>query len=100
MGAYKIEGGGAVVFMNHELGGTPLSEPIVGDSIYRGAFVSRFVLNANAEVLSGELAYDVIVDTAQGVEYLPAQVGNTTPASDLGLQGVLGASSSVVPTTQ
>src|SRR6185436_14999342 len=45
----------------------------------RGAFVSKFVFNANAEVLSGECAYDVVVDPA-GNELPPAQVGNTTAA--------------------
>src|SRR5436190_23860872 len=63
LGAHKIGGGGAVIFMNHEVGATALSEPIVGDPLYKGAFVSKFVLNARAEVMSGELAYDVIMDT-------------------------------------
>ena len=80
LGAHKVGGGGAVVFMNHEVGGTALSEAIIGDALYKGAFVSKFLLSSNAEVLSGELAYDVIFDTAQGVALPPAQVGNTTPA--------------------
>lgn len=79
MGAYKAGGGGAVLFVNHEVAGTALSEPVVGAPKYRGAYVSKFVLNKNAEVMSGALAYDVIVDPA-GAEVPPAQVGNATPA--------------------
>ena len=80
LGAHKTGGGGAVVFMNHEVGATALSEAIIGEPRYKGAFVSKFTLNANAEVVSGELAYDAIVDTARGVELPPAQEGNTTPS--------------------
>ncbi len=79
LGAYKIGCGRTVVFMNHEVAGTAISEPVVGGALYRGAFVSKFVLNANAEVLSGEPAYDVIVDPA-GNRLPPARVDNTTPA--------------------
>jgi hypothetical protein len=77
LGAYKISGG-AVVFMNHEVAGTATNEPVIGDPYYLGAFVSRFVLNTNAEVVSGEIAYDVIVDSA-GNEMPPARVDNATP---------------------
>ena len=79
LGAHKIGGGGAALFMNHEVAGTAINEPVIGDPRYRGAFVSKFVLNANAEVLSGEVAYDVIVDPL-GNEVPPARVGNGTPA--------------------
>ena len=79
MGAYRIPGGSAVVYMNHEVGATAISEPVIGAARYRGAFVSKFTLNAKAEVLSGEPAYDVIIDPA-GNAVPPAKVGNTTPA--------------------
>ena len=42
--------------------------------------MSKFILNDRAEVLSGEPAYNVIVDAVSGLELPPAQVGNTTPA--------------------
>jgi uncharacterized protein DUF839 len=80
LGAHRIGGKCAVLFMNHEVAGTAISEPVVGDPFYRGAFVSRFVLNAKAEVVSGEMAYDVIVDTEHGVELPAARVNNATPA--------------------
>ena len=54
MGAYRIPGGSAVVYMNHEVGATAISEPVIGAARYRGAFVSKFTLNAKAEVLSGD----------------------------------------------
>jgi hypothetical protein len=79
LGACKIGGGGAVVYMNHEVAGNATNRPVIGEPRYRGAFVSKFVLNANAEVVSGELAYDVIVDPA-GNEVPPAREDNTTPA--------------------
>jgi hypothetical protein len=80
LGAHKIGGGGAVIFMNHEVAGTAINEPVIGEAAYRGAFVSKFVLNADAEVLSGEVAYDVIVDAELGIERPPARVGSSTPA--------------------
>lgn len=80
LGAYKLGGRGAVVLMNHELAGTATSEPVVGAPLYRGAFVSEIVLDRDANVISGQVAYDVVVDTELGVELPPAQVGNTTHA--------------------
>ena len=79
LGVYKIGGGGSVLVMNHEVSGAAVNEPIIGEAGYRGAFVSQFVLNADAEVLSGDVAYDVIVDPL-GNELPPARLGNTTPA--------------------
>lgn len=79
LGAYKISGGGAALFLNHEVSATALNEPIIGQARYRGAFVSSFILNASAEVISGDVAYDVIVDPA-GNEIPPAREGNSTPA--------------------
>lgn len=80
LGAYPTHGGGAIILMNHEVAGTALSEPIVGAPRLRGAFVSQFTLNRSAEVESGELAYDVIVDTEHGLALPVARVDNTTPA--------------------
>jgi len=79
LGAYRIPGGASVIYMNVEDAASALSEPVVGEARFRGAFVSKFHLNAAAEVLSGEPAYDVIVDPS-GNEVPPARVGNSTPA--------------------
>jgi len=79
LGAHKAGNGCALVFMNHEVAGTVTSEPIVGVPLHRGAFISKFVLNAAAEVLSGDLAYETIIDPA-GNALPPARVDNSTPA--------------------
>ena len=88
LGAYKTGGGCAVLYMNHELAGTSNSEPVIAGALHRGAFVSKFILNANAEVLSGELAYDVIVDPS-GNQLPPARVDNSTPAFNRFCSGTL-----------
>ena len=78
LGAYRIGCGNVGLYMNCEDAATALSEPVVGAARFRGAFVSRYILNGDAEVLSGEPAYDTIVDPA-GNEVPPAREGNTTP---------------------
>src|SRR5205807_4931349 len=54
LGAYKAGGGNSVLYMNHELAGANQSEPVIGEPLHRGAFVSKITLNAAGEVLSGE----------------------------------------------
>ena len=46
--------------MNHELTTKVLSEPNVGGPLNRGAFVSRWTLDRNGSVISGERAYDIV----------------------------------------
>src|SRR5438045_5651257 len=76
LGAYKSGEGNSVLYMNHELAGANQSEPVIGEPLHRGAFVSKFILNAAGEVLSGERAYDVIVDPS-GHQVPPATTHNT-----------------------
>ena len=78
LGAHKGGGGNVVLYMNHEIAGNAVTEPIIGGTLHRGAFVSKFILNAAGEVVSGEPAYDLIVDPA-GNQVPPAQSDNTTP---------------------
>jgi hypothetical protein len=80
LGAHKASGGNVVLYMNHEFGQGVLSQPLVGGPTNRGAFVSRFVLDRNARVCSGDLAYNVVVDEENGISLPVPQVGNTTPA--------------------
>lgn len=80
LGAYKSECGDTILFMNHELPQTVLSEPNVGGPTNRGAFVSRFVLDRQARVVSGELAYDTVHDEEKGLVLPPAQTDNSAPA--------------------
>lgn len=70
---------GSVVWMNHELTGTTLSEPIVGGALNRGAFVSKFTLDADGSVLSGERAHDSVF-AENSLVGPAAEVGNSTPA--------------------
>ena len=79
LGAYANKDGTTTVFMNQELPNNVNSEPIVGQPLTRGAFVSKLILGADASVLEGDLAYanvymeNVLVGPA-------ATISNSTPA--------------------
>jgi hypothetical protein len=77
LGAYRGSNGSRIVYVNHELGSAIQSEPVPGGPLNRGAFVSRFVLDAAGNVKSGRRAYDSVYidDTLVGPA---AEVGNTT----------------------
>lgn len=79
LGATKGHGNTTILYMNHELGNTVLSEPNVGGTTNRGAFVSRLVLDKKGHVISGERAYDVVHDEENGLVLPAPEVGNTTP---------------------
>lgn len=79
LGAYGNKDGTTTVFMNHETVGNALSEPIVGQPLYRGSFVSKLILGADASVLSGDVAYATVY--AENLFVGPtATISNTTPA--------------------
>ena len=77
LGAHANPNGTRTVFMNHELTGSTLSEPVVGDPLNRGAYVSKLTLDGQGNVLSGERAYDWVYDENTFVGPAAA-VGNTT----------------------
>lgn len=77
MGVYRSGHKTTTLLLNHELAEGAKSEPVVGQPLYRGAFVSKFVLNDEAEVLSGEVAYDTVLDSETGIVGLPARTDNT-----------------------
>jgi len=84
LGATKGRDGKTILYMNHELGSGPApnylpvqSEPNVGGPINLGAFVSRWTLDENARVISGERAYDTVYDEETGAVLPAAEVGNT-----------------------
>lgn len=79
LGVTKGPGNTTILFMNHELTNGTLSEPNVGGPLNRGAFVSRWVLDKDACVVSGKRAYDTVHDEETGTVYPAAEVGNTTP---------------------
>lgn len=78
LGAYRTTGDRTVLFMNHELGNTVMSEPNVGGILNRGAFVSRYVLDREGKVISGERAYDFVFDEENGLKLPAAQADNAT----------------------
>ncbi len=80
LGAYRTERGDTVLFMNHELRRSAVSQPNVSETPLRGAFVSRFVMDQKARVVSGEVAYDSVHDEETGTVYPLATTNNTAPA--------------------
>jgi hypothetical protein len=62
LGAHPNGDGTSTLFMNHELGFTALSEPVVGGPTNRGAIVSQWILDADGDPVAGRRAYDQIFD--------------------------------------
>ena len=59
LGAVKA-GDQTVVYMNHEFVSTVKTQPVIGGPLYKGSFVSKWVLKENGKVESGERAYDTV----------------------------------------
>ena len=75
LGAHANRDGTSTLFMNHELGYTALSEPVVGGPKNRGAIVSQWILDADGDPLAGKRAYEQIY--AENTLLGPApEVGN------------------------
>jgi hypothetical protein len=77
LGAHPSRRDTVTVYMNHELTGSTLSEPVLGDPLNRGAFVSKLVVDEDGDVLSGERAYDTVFNENTLVGPAAA-VGNAT----------------------
>ena len=79
LGAHANGDGTSTLFMNHEFVQATVSEPLVGGPGYRGAFVSKWILDADGDPVSGERAFDSVFmeNTPVGPA---AEVGNSTPA--------------------
>ena len=60
LGAHGNGNSTSTLYMNHELGFTALSEPYVGGVKNRGAFVSKWTLDANGNPTAGKRAYDKV----------------------------------------
>jgi serralysin len=77
IGGFSNGDGTTTLFLNHEFGNTVQSEPVIGGPLQRGAFVSRYILDADGDPITGERAYDSVFveDTFVG----PApEAGNST----------------------
>lgn len=77
LGATKGQGNKTLLYMNHELSYTAISEPNVGGPLNRGTFISRWTLDKSGSVISGERAYSTVRDEELGISLPPAEVGNT-----------------------
>jgi hypothetical protein len=62
LGAHRNRHGTSTLFMNHELGFTAQSEPVVGGPKNRGAIVSQWILDQDGDPVAGRRAYDRIYD--------------------------------------
>lgn len=80
LGLHRLPGNRFALLQNSELGNTTVSQPIVGGPQYRGAIISRWVLDREGAVLSGDLAYGKIYDNAKNLVLDPATTTNSTPA--------------------
>jgi hypothetical protein len=80
LGATKGKGNTTLLYMNHELTWNTLCEPNIGGPLNRGSFVSRWVLDKNGCVVSGERAYDTVYDAENNLVLPAAQDDNTTRA--------------------
>jgi hypothetical protein len=75
LGAHANGDGTSTLFMNHELGFTSLSEPVVGGAKNRGAIVSQWILDEDGDPLAGRRAYDTIFEEDDRLGPAPV-VGN------------------------
>jgi muconolactone delta-isomerase len=75
LGGHPNADGTGTLYMNHELGFTALSEPVVGGPKNRGAIVSQWILDEDGDPVAGRRAYDSIYDEDEFVGPAPV-VGN------------------------
>jgi Alkaline phosphatase PhoX len=79
LGAHPNGDGTSTLFMNHELTNTTLSEPVVGGPKNRGAYVSKWILDADGDPIAGRRAYDRVFNEDTFVGPAP-DATNTTRA--------------------
>jgi Alkaline phosphatase PhoX len=60
LGAHPNGDGTSTLYMNHELGFTAQSAPVVGGPKNRGAIVSQWILDEDGDPIAGKRAYDSI----------------------------------------
>ena len=89
LGAEKNADGTITLYMNHEVVKTALSAATLPGPLERGTFVSKYTLAADGGVLSGERAYDTVVDVEKGLILSAPTTDNTTPAFARFCSGVL-----------
>lgn len=60
LGAHPNGDGRFTLYMNHELTSGTLSQPVVGGTRNRGAFVSKYIVHPKTGVVSGTRAHDTV----------------------------------------
>jgi hypothetical protein len=79
LGAHANKDGTTTLYMNHELVAQNRAEPIIGQPLTRGAFVSKLILAPDSSVLSGDVAFTQVY--VENTFYGPAPtISNSTPA--------------------
>ena len=96
LGAHPNGDGTSTLYMNHELGFTALSEPVVGGPKNRGAIVSQWLLDADGDPVAGRRAYDRIY--AENTLLGPARWSATRPRCPASWPGSARASWPARPT--
>ena len=95
LGAHPNPDGTSTLYMNHELTSPTASSPVVdaaGNPVgpaYRGALVSKLILDEDGNPIRGERAYDLIFDENTLVGPAP-DAGNSTRAFSRFCSGALG----------
>jgi len=70
LGAHSNGDGTTTLFMNHEFTRPTLSQPVVGGPEYRGAYVSKWILDAEGNPISGERAFAMAGVTHRDVDHI------------------------------
>lgn len=92
IGVYSLNASTAGVFLNHELPGSRLSRPVIGQPRVRGAFVSHYQVDkVRRGVISGELAFTEVWKNGALVGPLAAEDNSTLPFSRFCSGSVAGA---------
>ncbi len=68
--------GERVLFTAHELGSGATTEPFPGSTFLKGAFVSRFVLDTDASLISGGLAHGDLLNNTTLIQGRPPLAGD------------------------
>jgi Bacterial protein of unknown function (DUF839) len=78
LGSKPNSDGTTTVFMNHEFNSDVLSDATIGGPQDRGSFVSKWILDDDGDVITGERAYDWVY-TEDHLVGTAAQSNNSTP---------------------
>ncbi len=82
IGVQALNQSTAAIYLNHEMGSSALSRPLIGQARVKGAFVSLFKVDRlRRGVLSGDLAFTQVAEENTIVGPLAAEDNSTRPFS-------------------